>query len=303
MELYKTYRPTSFDSIAGNKKTVDEIRTYIAKDKLPHSLLFTGEKGTGKTTLARIIAKELGCSEFDYTELDSQAESGVDHARLFTEKLKSRPTPGSKCRVFLVDEAHALSKQSMDAFLRPIESDTFQNYIIFCTTEPNQLTSTLKSRCTQYNLESLDAETIARDVLLPVCKAENIHVSKEILMLIGSECAGSSREALTMLNSILYMPENQMEPTLREKLNKTEQCNALCQAINKGATFRQCVVIAESTGKPPEAIRLAILGYFSACLAKTGLAKYYDILTKFEQNYYSSGKAGLLMSLYDVCNK
>ncbi len=144
MGLDLKHRPKSFDRIIGNEDTVEALESYLTKKDLNHSFLFTGPSGTGKTTLARIVAGELGCEGMDFTEMNSADFRGIDTIRNIRQQMVFPPMEG-KNRGWLLDEAHKLSNDAMNSLLKPLEEPPNHVYFFLATTEPQKLITTIRA--------------------------------------------------------------------------------------------------------------------------------------------------------------
>ena len=153
-ELYKRFRPKSLDAVVGNGGTVAALQKFLKKGNLPHTILFKGPSGCGKTTLARILAKELGCGVLDLREYNSADFRGIDTIRDISRIMTNAPAAGN-CRVFILDEAHQLSKDAQNAALKILEDTPKHVYFFICTTDPQKLIATIRSRCTEMPVDLL----------------------------------------------------------------------------------------------------------------------------------------------------
>ena len=148
--LHQLYRPESFDEVIGNEDTIERLKAVLGNEiRRPHSYLLHGPAGCGKTTLGRIIAKEVGCKGMDFVELDSADFRGIQSVRGIRRQTAYAPME-SECRVWLLDEAHALTNDAQTALLKALEEPPSHVYFILCTTMPEKLLPTLRSRCSQY---------------------------------------------------------------------------------------------------------------------------------------------------------
>ncbi len=221
--LARRYRPKSFKEVIGQNHVVKTLTNALKQQKLPHALLFSGIKGTGKTTVARIVAKALNCKNLidgyepcnecincleinkgifvDVIEIDAASNRGIDQIRELIENLKFAPAKG-KAKVYIIDEAHMLTKEASNAFLKSLEEPPSHVYFILATTEPNKLLPTILSRCQRHEFRRIDFSLIMK-YLKEVCKKENYQIEDEALELIAKEAQGSLRDALSLLDQAI----------------------------------------------------------------------------------------------------
>lgn len=192
-QLAVAYRPTTFEEVVGHELSVRALRGMVESKDLPTGLLFTGASGTGKTTLARIIANEL---DADTVEVDAASHGGVADVRKLTEGLKY--TSGSKYSVFILDEAHSLTRDAFNALLKTLEEPPPGTLFILVTTDPHKLPMTVRTRLIEFDFGPLAPIDILKRIL-QVVKAEGIKTSAELVKYIASNSSGSVRQALTSL--------------------------------------------------------------------------------------------------------
>ncbi len=222
--LARKYRPQKFSEVVGQSAVVKTIVNALKRNKLSHALLFAGIKGTGKTTLARIVAKALNCQNInpedyepcnqcqscveimrgihvDVLEIDAASNRGIDQIREIIDALKYAPAKG-KAKVYIIDEAHMLTKEASNALLKSLEEPPSHVYFILATTEPNRLPPTILSRCQRYEFRRLDFKLIFNH-LQRICELENYQIDQPALELIAREAQGSLRDALSLLDQAM----------------------------------------------------------------------------------------------------
>ncbi len=222
--LARKYRPQRFVEVVGQESVVKTIVSAIKFQRLSHALLFAGIKGTGKTTLARIVAKSLNCEKrppeevepcntcnscveimkgihVDVVEIDAASNRGIDQVREIIEALKYAPAKG-KAKVYIIDEAHMLTKEAANALLKSLEEPPPHVYFILATTEPNRLPPTILSRCQRYEFRRLEPKLL-RKHLSYICELENYQMEREALELIVKASQGSLRDALSLLDQAM----------------------------------------------------------------------------------------------------
>ena len=226
--LYRKYRPLDFDTVVGQDSIVTTLRNQIKEGSIAHAYLFSGTRGTGKTTIAKIFARAINCpnelngnpcnecatcvqsiegNNMNILELDAASNSGVDNIRRITEQLDYPPQNGEKYKVFIIDEAHALSQSAVQAFLKTLEEPPEYVVFILATTDPNKLPETILSRCQKYNFRRINIETIV-SYLKKVCSEEKIEIEDDALIFIAEKSDGSMRESLSILDRVRAYSRN-----------------------------------------------------------------------------------------------
>jgi DNA polymerase-3 subunit gamma/tau len=151
--LYRKYRPTSFKDVRDQDHIVSVLEGAIKKDAIPHAMIFSGTRGTGKTTLARIVAHELGTAEVDCYEIDAASNRGIDDVRELKEAVHTLPYQSNK-KVYIIDEVHMLTKEAFNALLKTIEEPPAHVVFMMATTEIDKVLDTILSRCQVFTLNS-----------------------------------------------------------------------------------------------------------------------------------------------------
>lgn len=226
--LYRSYRPQDFKSVAGQRHVVTTLQNAIKLNKVAHAYLFSGPRGTGKTSMSKIMAKALNCVHgpttepcneceickgitkgtiSDIVEIDAASNNGVDEIRDLRDKVKYLP---SECRykVYIIDEVHMLSQGAFNALLKTLEEPPSHVIFILATTEPHKIPATILSRCQRFDFQSLDKADIV-ERLQYVLNAENIKATPEAVDLIAESSEGGMRDALSLLDqSISYSTDD-----------------------------------------------------------------------------------------------
>ncbi|MCR4555992.1 MAG: DNA polymerase III subunit gamma/tau [Alphaproteobacteria bacterium] len=227
--LANKYRPQKFADVVGQDVAVKILTKAILKDRVGHSILFTGTRGVGKTTLARILAKTLRCenrqpneyepcgkcesclnfskdSQIDVIEIDAASNTGVDDVREIIESCRYKPTTG-KYKIFIIDEVHMLSKSAFNALLKTLEEPPEHVKFLMATTEIFKIPETILSRVLRFDLKNVDSILISQ-YLSTVCNRENISVGADALSLVARFANGSIRDSLSILDQILNVADN-----------------------------------------------------------------------------------------------
>ena len=299
MSLYLKYRPIELKEVVGNKAAIASLQSVIAKKDHPHVYLFHGASGCGKTTLARISAKELGCSDNDIIELNAANFRGIDTAREIIQQMRLAPLSGGK-KAWIIDEAHQLTKDGQSALLKAFEDTPKHVYFLLATTDPQKILPTVKNRCSKFELKALSEERII-NLLSSIVKKENAEVPDEVLNSIAEKSDGSPRAAIVMLEGIINLPKEKMIKAIAsaEKINK--QTIDLCRAlINKTDWKAIAGILKDLANEEPENIRLAVLGYCKTILLNGVNSRAFLIMDSFKEPFYHTGHAGLVRACYEA---
>jgi DNA polymerase-3 subunit gamma/tau len=209
--LYLKYRPQTLEEIVGQEELVKVLKNGAKTGNISHAYLFSGGRGTGKTTTARAFAKELGIHKEDILELDAASNNGVEEIKSITESAFTLPY-FSKHKMYILDEAHMLTKAASNAFLKTLEEPPEHCIFILCTTDPEKLLETILSRCTKFQLKSPNQNVLIK-FLTSVCEKEglkvgergNFDISKEALNLVALSGDGSYRDSLSNLQKVFFL--------------------------------------------------------------------------------------------------
>ena len=222
--LARKYRPANFEEVVGQEHIVQAISNGISQERIHQSYIFSGTRGVGKTTLARILAKCLNClsvesptakpcdnctncneiklgRNLDFLEIDAASKTGIDDMRDLLETVPQSPSSG-RYKVYLIDEVHMLSKSSFNALLKTLEEPPSHVVFIFATTNPEKIPKTVQSRCLQLNLKTVGG-SILTNHLKKIIELEDISYDQESIELIASSASGSVRDALTLLDQAI----------------------------------------------------------------------------------------------------
>ena len=232
--FHKLYRPKTLQEVVGQDVTISVLKKELSLNKIPNSLIFSGTKGCGKTSAARIVARTLNCTNLiggnpcnscvncvailqgrfpDVIEMDAGTNSGVEDARSLIEDCKFGAKFG-RYKVYIIDEAHNLSKKAWDSLLKTIEEPLSTIKFIFCTTEFLKIPATIISRSQTFFFNRVSIEDNLK-VLNDIVEAENIEISKELLLEIIDNSEGSVRDSLNLLEQVLLIKE---DPILLSKI-------------------------------------------------------------------------------------
>ena len=241
--LARKYRPRSFDKLVGQTHVVQALKNALDQKRLHHAYLFTGTRGVGKTTLARILAKSLNCEKgissspcgtcsacteidqgryIDLIEVDAASNTQVDNMRDLLDNAHYAPTQG-QFKIYIIDEVHMLSKSAFNAMLKTLEEPPEHVKFILATTEPQKVPVTVLSRCLQFNLKQMPSASIS-EYLEKILKEESIQYEINAMYLIAKAANGSMRDALSILDQgIAYCGEKIEEITIKKMLGAIDQ--------------------------------------------------------------------------------
>lgn len=206
--LYRKYRPQSFDEVLGQDHIVLVLKNAIKSGRISHAYLFSGSRGTGKTSLARILAKEAGCSDVDLVEIDAASSRGIDEIRALRESVRFSPMQG-KVKVYIIDEAHMLTKEAFNALLKTLEEPPAHAIFILATTETDKMPETIISRCQNFSFRKI-SEEVLKKALKNIAKKEGFEIDDGTAGLISLCAEGSFRDAQGMLEQVISMGDKKI---------------------------------------------------------------------------------------------
>lgn len=304
MALAQDYRPEALKELHGNQSLKQSLasKLKLPNANRPHSYLFTGNKGCGKTTLARIVASSLKCCEAEFTEIDASDESGGVAAIRALKRLINYPAMSGDVRVWFIDECHKLTKPAQEGLLKMLEEPPSHCYFILATTDPQKMLPTLRDRCVTFEVKPLTDEEMT-ELLEGIIEAEGKEVPEEIIESIVDKAQGMPRAALQILERVIDLPVKQMLAAAQQTAESEAQTIDLCRVLLKPKpTWKEVTAILSVITGEPESIRYAVLGYCNAILMKSDNKRAYSVMCCFTEPYYNLAKAGLTMSCYDACN-
>lgn len=324
-DLNVTYRPCRVAELIGNDVSKKIIKNALDDNRVPHTQLFTGDAGCGKTTAAKIVALGLNCetngvgsepclscmscrsilegNNIDVKEINVGQTGGKDYVDSIVKDLPMAPF-NTRFKILIFDEAHELTPAAKDLLLKPIEHGYDHVYFIFCTNQPDKLRSKAKDvgeafldRCFTLNFSRISIDAV-KTLLRETCEFEGFQFNEDVIDLIAEESKGVPRNALVWLSQVAT--EGSWSMTSAKEI-----CNAgtdeddpqiieLCRALNEGLFKESIDLFASIKSVPVESIRIAVSGYFVSCLKKSKKVgegrKYSKILDIVTVPIYEQGK-------------
>ena len=219
----RKYRPVNFEDVVGQQAITSTLKNAISNNKLAQALLFTGPRGVGKTSCARIVAREINNfkinddNSYNIFELDAASNNGVEGIRNLIDQTRIPPQTG-KYKVYIIDEVHMLSSGAFNAFLKTLEEPPSHCIFILATTEKHKIIPTILSRCQIYNFKRITIDDIVSH-LKKICQIEQIEFEDDALKQIASKCDGAMRDALQLFDKVVGVNKKITSQMVIENLN------------------------------------------------------------------------------------
>ncbi len=305
--LYRKWRPPRFSDIVGQDAITQTLTQAVARGRTAHAYLFCGPRGTGKTSSARVLAKSLNCSMrppgvgdpcgacdncraidignfIDLIEVDAASNRGIDEIRDLREKVRFSPTIG-KYKVYIIDEAHALTNDAFNAFLKTLEEPPPHSVFVLATTEADRLPATIVSRCQRFDFHRIAMQDII-DRLAGIAREEGVEASPEALRLVGRASGGSLRDGANLLDQLITSFGSRISAEQARELlgaGSEERALALVKHLLTGNTAQALEVINEVAGegldlRPLHRSTVDLLR--AALLMKSGASAGLDLTTE-----------------------
>ena len=325
--LYKKYRPRLFDNIVGQEKVVEVLKNQIKNDRTGHAYLFTGVRGTGKTSIAKIMAQAVNCPNLkdgnpcneckicksilegnntDIIEMDAASNNGVDDIRSIKDEISFLPT-SSKYRVYIIDEVHMLSMGAFNALLKTLEEPPSHVKFILATTEPQKLPATIISRCQRFEFIKIDEEKIY-GLLKKIAVEMNIKIEDNALKLIAILARGSARDGISILESISNLSGKIKVKDVRNIIGMPETkiiINVFKNILlSDSKTLIKNVNLLFNEGKEPITILTELLNVITACYLEesTTLSTYDEEERQMISKYFNLDKIEVYKIIKDILN-
>lgn len=307
VEWYRKYRPTTLKEVVGQVKVTRILRRKLKQEQVPQVMLFVGPSGVGKTTIARILKQELGCSDMDWEEVPcATIETPSNKVRDIQQLMGLVPVNG-KCRIWYLDEFQSLirSKFAQEALLSILENTPKHVYFILAATDPGKIIRTIRTRCTIFKLRSLSIENLIK-TMRSVLEKEQVSVEDSILRALADASGGSARQAVVDLQKIAALPTVEEQLAAIHSEEDEEEAITICRTLmDDKKRWIDVVHILRDLKEDPEEVRRAVLGYAGTALLNDGNRANIasTIIDCFECNFYDGQKAALFNACYKVLER
>lgn len=308
MELYKKYRPNSLDEVIGQDSVVASLKSFLEKDILPHTILFTGSSGIGKTTIARILAREMGLAD---SEIESSEYNMSDKELRSIEGIKNLIADidfvsfTGKPKVFILDECDQITADAQKELKKPLEDTPGHVYFFLCTTKPEKLVRDIRTRATEITLEAINSRTLGRH-LRNIADKEGVRLSIDFSTKIAEKANGSARQAIVILEQIITTDEDKREALLDTIiLTPKDETDNLAQMLLNKKPWSVVKEVVKNIKDEAENVRFNVLGYCNSVLLGDNSKMYsraYEIISTMSDSYIMTGKAGLTRDCYTLCS-
>lgn len=321
--LYRKWRPQTFDDVSGQEHITTTLKNEVVAGRLNHAYLFTGSRGTGKTTCAKILAKAVNCldihngnpcgecevcrgiddgSILDVVEMDAASNRNIDDIRQIIDEVQFKPAK-CKYRVYIIDEVHMLTTQAFNALLKTLEEPPEHVIFILATTEVHKLPQTILSRCQKFEFHRIPPRAIA-DRLLFVAQQEDVTLSDSAAMLIASVADGALRDGLSLLDRCIAISSDIDEDVVRNAAGlarKTYLYELAACVINKN-TAKSLEIIDRLYGESKDMARLCdeLIAHFRALMLIKSVRNPRDILVMSEDEFEEAQTQSDYLSLADI---
>jgi DNA polymerase III subunit gamma/tau len=249
--LYRAYRPQSFKDVAGQEHIVGALSEQLASGRVAHAYLFAGSRGLGKTSVARIFAKELGVSDKDLYEIDAASNNSVEDIRALAENIYTLPFDSAK-KLYILDEAHMLSKGAWNAFLKTLEEPPAHAVFILATTELSKVPETVQSRCQVFEFRKPTREGLGK-LIASVAKKEGYELGAGVAELVAMLADGSYRDALSTLEKVFSVSrDKKISRTEAERATgapRSELVSGFVSALHEGSAGEALVALSRANGE------------------------------------------------------
>jgi len=299
-------RPDNFDDFAGNKGAVASLKSVLARDfkKIPRCLLFHGPSGCGKTTLVRIVRGSLSIHIDDFMEINAAQNRGINEMKQVLAEAPYSPLNG-KNKMYMFDEAHMLTPEAQNCLLKFLEEPPPHVFIALCTTEPQKLLKTMRTRSTAFLVKKQPTPTIMK-LLMWAAARNDITISKTVLRKIAGVADGCARQALVILDNVYTMTDEAQILEVVETYSEIGELLSgttidLCRAFLEQKKWNHIRKILNNIDGEPENIRYGVLAYMTkVLLGNNDPLLPAAIIEQFKTSYMYNKKAGLVYDSYMI---
>src|ERR1035437_971248 len=289
--LINKYRPISFDEVVGHDAVVRSLQTVLKRGS-SKTFLFTGPSGVGKTTLARIVAKEVGCAPADLLEIDAVTFTGIDDMRAVTANLIYKPLGEGAVKAIIIDEFQGLSKAALQSLLKILEEPPAHVFWFLCTTEPTRIPENIRTRCTRYDLKPVSIIVLG-DLLEDVANKEKLNLDGKIIDLCAREANGSPRQALVNLTACSAAKTYAEAQELLRSAIDSEEAIDLARALVRGAKWIEVQQLLNGLAEiNPESVRHLIRSYLTKVIlnakSEAAAGRGLEMLSEFDTPFNSA---------------
>lgn len=295
------YRPKTFDEFFGGREIKESILKGLGTT---HVYLMHGKMGCGKTTLARLVARELEVDEFEIHEIDAASNRTIDDARRLKSAICRRPMAGDR-KIYIIDECQGLLALTQDALLKTLEEPPDYVYFVLCTTEFGKVVPTIRSRAKAgtYEVKPLSRREM-HGLLSRVCTEEGIDLDRDVYNALVGGGEGIPRDTLGLLDKVCGMAAKDALVLISaggiDDHNVLELCRTLLD--HKKDKWKRCREILQGITEEPETVRRGVLGYMTKVMVGEDNPKAAAVISdEFLDNFFASGKAGLILAAYRSC--
>ena len=313
MPLYIDYRPDSLEQVAGNEQIVTALSNLVSrKEGRPHSFLFTGRPGCGKTTFGFVLKNLLEVSDEDFHIYDTANTRGIDVIRGIIDDMKYSPLNG-KNKLYLLDECHMATTEALNALLRTLEYGCPEHcYFVLCTAEFDSIKKTLREalgrRCARFEVKALNPREMT-DFLNGILKSEGFEEYPEnIISKIISVADGSPGEALNALDSVIELTdEEEIIKAIEGYIYGGKEVIEICHILVNDKVLQKwrevSKILAQLKVEDVERSRRAMLNYFEKILLNKADPSVANMMTLLTESFMYTGRAGLTLTCYYICRK
>lgn len=304
MSLYQKYRPLSFDSVVGLEKEIEALKKNLEKPVCNHFILLHGPYGTGKTTLARLIKNAVGGTEHSTTELNTADQNGIETVRGVAREM-NQVSIDHGATVYIIDEAHQITKPAQEAFLKLTEDIPPHVWFIFATTEPTKINKGLLSRAMIIKTKLIEKPNMLL-LLKRISKREGIDLkSLGVAGAIVEKAQGSARTAINLLETVSGHDNKGDALQAVGKYVENESVIDLCQGLLKSFEWSKISVMLKvlKVDNDVETIRRIVCGYMQAVVLNSGKGRAAQILSKFMYPMYDTGWHEIILVCFELSQR